>query len=759
MAFKKAKGKGKVAKKKGKKSGGKKDEWSHEGGLQVLDGREAENQDGTEKRKRRLTQDREESIRRGKLKNNDRKRKKDFKVKMSKKVKFGDILAEPTDAAASDNESEAEAPRTIEFRPNPLDVMDRLKVFVNKSLQQRVGKSDSEDGGDSDLDAGEDGDADSLDSDQQEDSGDEESGDEDEEVDGAEVDDRDVQDEDADEYLDADSGDEQEASAKADFYFDHQFNNLDSAQPGTERPKMRKLATVGNSSDEVHGTLGFDGKAGETGNGLPVYPGPFKSVSQVPGLHKLFRGSAASHRIDDAVMDEQNGTLLPYFASYSDAFIEGRDGSNDAKLLQGMLFHAVSHTVKARAKVVKHNQKLKRKLRDSMVASAVAKEAAGGKASKKKNKATQELALVTGAEDNDAMRDQGFCRPRVLILCPFRGTALQIVKQIKELLGENTSISGWDKLKDEFSAPEDEEEDGPDSKKPEDWKELFGKQNIDDDFKMGIQLNPGHGKGSGAAKGVYMRLFSDFFISDIILASPIGLRLAVGAPVKEKSKGDKNKKPTELSADFLSSVEMVLMHQADVMYMQNWEHVEYIMQHTNKLPTAAHDTDFSRVRQYFLEGQGALHRQLLVTSHFNEPELQAFYREHARSGAGSIRLKKHWGKGQLPNVMGNVKQVFQLVPGVKDFASQEDARFKYFKDNVLAPVLRLQQKHTLIVTPSYLSYVRVRNELMQQEVKHSTVLCVAIQALYICLLFGVYIACTLCVTGECSVYLRVQQRQ
>ena len=117
-----------------------------------------------------------------------------------------------------------------------------------------------------------------------------------------------------------------------------------------------------------------------------------------------------------------------------------------------------------------------------------------------------------------------------------------------------------------------------------------------------------------------------------------------------------------------------------------------------------------------LEGQAARHRQLLVTSHFNQPDLQMFFREHAQSLAGSIRVKKHWGKGQLPNVIGEVKQVFQLVPGVRDFESQEDARFKYFKDNVLAPLVRLEQKHTLIVTPSYFSYVRVRNELLKQDV-------------------------------------------
>jgi U3 small nucleolar RNA-associated protein 25 len=185
--------------------------------------------------------------------------------------------------------------------------------------------------------------------------------------------------------------------------------------------------------------------------------------------------------------------------------------------------------------------------------------------------------------------------------------------------------------------------------------------------------------------------------------------------------------------------------------MQNWEHLDFVMKHANKLPTAAHDTDFSRVRQYFLEGNAAQHRQLLVTSHFNEPELQAFFREHAQSVAGSVRFKKNWGKGQLANVISGAKQVFQLVPGVRDFESQENARFKYFKESVLAPVLRLGQKHTLIVTPSYLHYIRVRNELMSQEVR-----CSAMEKSVFTP--DITLRC-LCVPGERGVRVRVQSRQ
>ena len=64
-----------------------------------------------------------------------------------------------------------------------------------------------------------------------------------------------------------------------------------------------------------------------------------------------------------------------------------------------------------------------------------------------------------------------------------------------------------------------------------------------------------------------------------------------------------------------------------------------------------------------------------------------------------------------------MKQVFQLVPSVISFDTAEDVRFNYFKDNILAPILRMNQSRTLIVTPSYISYTSVRNELIHQDAK------------------------------------------
>jgi Utp25, U3 small nucleolar RNA-associated SSU processome protein 25 len=82
---------------------------------------------------------------------------------------------------------------------------------------------------------------------------------------------------------------------------------------------------------------------------------------------------------------------------------------------------------------------------------------------------------------------------------------------------------------------------------------------------------------------------------------------------------------------------------------------------------------------------------------------------------GCLRLKKNWGDGCISQVVNSVKQVFQLIRA-PSFEAQEESRFQYFKESVLNQVLRLSQPHTLIVTPSYLSFIRVRNELIRREV-------------------------------------------
>ena len=138
MGFKKAGSKKKVKKAPGKK--GRKDGWDLEGGqfTEAVSKSESSTEvDGTatrEKRGPRKTQERDEYIRRGKAKNEDRKRQGQFEKKMSKKMRFDDVI-----------KSEMRASEVIEYQPEEIvvkgkpfksnrTVMERLQNFFDKDL-------------------------------------------------------------------------------------------------------------------------------------------------------------------------------------------------------------------------------------------------------------------------------------------------------------------------------------------------------------------------------------------------------------------------------------------------------------------------------------------------------------------------------------------------------------------------------------------------------------------------------------------------
>lgn len=343
-------------------------------------------------------------------------------------------------------------------------------------------------------------------------------------------------------------------------------------------------------------------------------------------------------------------------------------------------------------------------------------------------------------EQNDKWRDQGYTSPKVLILFPTRGTCWTFVHLMMELLGDSAFLDNEERFETEFGPPATKDDSDVDDEqekmkklrrksvmkqKGQEWNDLFGDDaNDDDDFKLGLSLNPNSVKSKGKKKkslkesaapgssagGVAMKLFTEFYKSDILLASPIGLKMAT-----TNSEGDDGEENGH-DVDFLSSIDICIVARSDVLAMQNWDHVNSVLECLNRQPKNISNIDFSRVRNYFLAGQGDNWRQLIVVSKFLDPYILSTFRRYAKNIEGQLKLRKQTAvdDASISNVTIRVKQVFQRV--VCDSVSQVgSSRLRYFSEHILPKLLRLKQKHTLIFIPSYFDFVSVRNLLLKQE--------------------------------------------
>lgn len=170
--------------------------------------------------------------------------------------------------------------------------------------------------------------------------------------------------------------------------------------------------------------------------------------------------------------------------------------------------------------------------------------------------------------------------------------------------------------------------------------------------------------------------------------------------------------PSKADCDFLSSIELVIVDQADAMLMQNWEHVEFALEHLNKQPRESHDCDFSRVRHWYLEQNARFVRQTIVLSAYLTPELNSIFSTHMNNVTGKVKiLPKH--QGSIARVEVPVRQTFSRFPSGSALAEPDD-RFNFFTTSIIPALSRQLSPDkkglgALIFIPSYLDFVRIRN--------------------------------------------------
>lgn len=157
--------------------------------------------------------------------------------------------------------------------------------------------------------------------------------------------------------------------------------------------------------------------------------------------------------------------------------------------------------------------------------------------------------------------------------------------------------------------------------------------------------------------------------------------------------------------------------------MQNWQHVTDIMNVLNKVPKDMHETDFSRVRDRNLAGLAQYFRQTILLSSIPDPLFARFFRKQCHNTAGMLQIMPQY-PGILGRIVPTIRQVWHRIKATSA-ATQSDQRFKLFKKKFVPQLKSIAAGSsaagpTLVFVPSYLDYVRMRNELQRQEVDHVT---------------------------------------
>ncbi|GAU39089.1 hypothetical protein TSUD_321600, partial [Trifolium subterraneum] len=324
-------------------------------------------------------------------------------------------------------------------------------------------------------------------------------------------------------------------------------------------------------------------------------------------------------------------------------------GHEDTSVMDAYIMHSLNHVFKTRDCVKKNDVK---------------------------------LAKLEEGADSERFRDQGFTRPKVLILLPLASIAYRVVKRLIQLTPSayKVNVEHMDRFSDKFGGEDHKgDKDGQESEdaypqkssKPDDFELLFGGNN-EDDFMIGIKFT---------RKAI--KLFSDFHTSDFIIASPLCL------------------------------ANVLIIDHADVIAMQNWDHVHTVIEHLNRLPSKQPRTDVMRIRPWYLDEQARFYRQTIILGFYSNPDINASFNHQCSNCEGKVKLLCEY-KGVLHKVLPKIQQVYVRF-NIDSIVEADDNRFDYFVKKVFPRIKDSDQGGIMIFASSYFEFIRIRNFLKSQN--------------------------------------------
>ena len=340
--------------------------------------------------------------------------------------------------------------------------------------------------------------------------------------------------------------------------------------------------------------------------------------------------------------------LLNILGSYKDFMFTQRSKENADEIKKIYTLHALNHILKTQSKILNNNSKHEAR-----------------------------------EDGNEKLRDQGFSRPKVLIVVPFKESCRSIVEILIQLFAPEKvkgNIANRKRFNEDYVKVETVRKD-----KPDDFYDIFS-GDVDDSFKLGI-----------AVTKKTLKLYTDFYSSDIIICSPLGLRLVTGV------EGEGGKTDT----DFLSSIELLIVDQADVLLMQNWDHVSSIINQLHQQPKESHGVDFGRIRLWCLDGNSKYYRQTVLISGVPSPEINGVWNRNCVNYMGKVKAVSDY-VGDMSRIVCDTSLVWHRVTS-DSLAKSVEARFKYFTEKVMPRFKKDSMYHTCVFVPSYFDYVKVRN--------------------------------------------------